>query len=84
MKLQISLNDSLLERIDKFASNNYMSRSGLISLACTTYLGQNEMAIAVRDLSVAMNKIAEKGEVDPETKEKLEDFRRLAEVLSKK
>lgn len=83
MKLQVSLNDTLVARIDKVAKENYMSRSGLISQATSTYLGQLEMVIAVRDLSLAMNKIADKGEIDPETKEKLEDFTRLANLLAK-
>ena len=35
MKVQISLDDKLVERADVFADANYMSRSGLISLALT-------------------------------------------------
>lgn len=41
MKVQISLNDKLLERADKYANLNYLSRSGLISLALTNYLKTN-------------------------------------------
>ena len=41
MKVQISLNDKLMERADKYADLNYLSRSGLISLALTNYLKTN-------------------------------------------
>lgn len=83
MKMQVSLNDSLANRIDKFAKQNYLTRSGLITQACSTYLNQNEMAIVVKDLSIAMNKIADKGEIDPETKEQLDDFMRLVNFITK-
>jgi len=82
MKMQISLNDSLANRIDKFAKQNYLTRSGLITQACSTYLNQNEMAIAVKDLSIAMNKIADKGEIDSETREQLDDFMRLVDFIT--
>ena len=35
MKVNISLDDELMKRLDDYADRNYMSRSGLISLACT-------------------------------------------------
>jgi hypothetical protein len=60
-----------------------MTRSGLITQACSTYLNQNEMAIAVKDLSIAMNKIADKGEIDSETQEKLDDFMRLVDFITR-
>lgn len=82
MKMQVSLNDSLANRIDKFAKQNYLTRSGLITQACSTYLNQNEMAIAVKDLSIAMNKIADKGEIDSETREQLDDFMRLVDFIT--
>ena len=47
MKLQISLNDDLLARVDKYADDNYLSRSGLISQALVQYLNQNEYIMAV-------------------------------------
>lgn len=40
MKVQITLDDKLVERLDEYADNNYMSRSGLISFATTQFLNQ--------------------------------------------
>lgn len=40
MKVQVSLDEKLVERIDNYAFANYMSRSGLISFATTQYLNQ--------------------------------------------
>ena len=80
-KVQISIDDKLLQRIDNFAEENYMSRSGLISLATAQYLNANEVVILVKDMSLAMRKIADSGEIDNETMEKLEDFERMSKML---
>lgn len=81
MKINISLDDELLERVDSFADSNYMTRSGLISLALVQYLNTNEMTLAIKDLSLAVRKIADEQECDEETLRKLEDFERVAKLL---
>lgn len=80
-KVQISVDDELLSRIDSYSDSNYMSRSGLITQACAQYLNQAEMMFLIKDMSLAMRKIAETGKVDHETMEKLEDFERFAKMI---
>lgn len=82
MKVNISLDDELMKRLDDYADRNYMSRSGLISLACTQYLNSNEMVLAVKDMALCMRKIADTGIIDHEMMEQLEDFERFAKMLS--
>lgn len=81
MKVGITLDDNLVARIDEFADENYMSRSGLISLACTQYLNAAEVTKAIKEMAVCMRKIADSGKVDHETMEQLEDFERLSKML---
>lgn len=81
MKVNVTLDDELMERIDNYADKNYMSRSGLISLSVTQYLNSHEVILAISDISVAMRKIADTGKVDDETLEQLEDFERLAKLF---
>ena len=83
-KVQITLDDKLLDRIDTYADENYMSRSGLVSLAATQFLNSADITKAVKDLSLAMRKIADTGTVDHETMEQLEDFERVAQYLTPK
>lgn len=80
-KVQISIDDSLLDRIDNYADNNYLTRSGLITLATNQYLNSAEVITAIKDMSVSMRKIADQGSVDEQTMEQLEDFERIAKVL---
>lgn len=82
MKVNITLDDELMKRLDDYADRNYMSRSGLMSLAVTQYLNTNEMILAVKDMALCMRKIADTGTVDHETMEQLEDFERFAKMLS--
>lgn len=81
MKVNITLDDDLMARIDRYADDNYMSRSGLISLACTQFLNQYDIVNAWKDVAVAMRKIADTGKLDHETMEELEDFERLAKMF---
>lgn len=80
-KVMVSIDDELLERIDNYADNNYMSRSGLLTLAACQYLNANEVMLLVKDMSLAMRKIADTGNVDHETMERLEEFQRMSEML---
>lgn len=80
-KVQISINDNLLERLDAFADENYTTRSGLISTALTEYLNAREVMMLVKNLSLAVGKISETGNVDEETMRKLEDFDRATKIL---
>lgn len=82
MKVQISLDDELMKRVDEYADQNYMSRSGLISLATTQYLNAADVTKAIKDMSLCMRKIADTGKVDHETMEQLEDFERLCKILA--
>lgn len=82
MKVQISLDEKLVERIDNYANSNYMSRSGLISFATTQYLNQADAVLMLKDMSLAMRKISEKGNIDKETMQQLEDLERLCKMIT--
>lgn len=81
MKINISLDDELVKRIESYVDANYMSRSGFISLACTQYLASADVVTAIKSLSLACSKIADSGQVDDETRQQLADYERLANLL---
>lgn len=83
-KIQISVDDELLKRMDTYADDNYMSRSGLITLAATQFLNANEVTKAIVSLNATMQAIKEAGNLDHETMEQLEDWQRLANLLTSK
>lgn len=83
-KVQISVDDELLKRIDNYSERNYLSRSGFFTLAASQFLNQWEVSSAIKDMALCMRKIADVGSVDEETQKQLEDFERLAQLLTGK
>ena len=81
MKVQISIDDELMKRVDNWADENYMSRSGLVTVAVTQYLNTCEATKAVKEMAVCMRKLADTGKVDHEMMEQLEDFERISKIL---
>lgn len=81
VKVNITVDEELMRRIDEYADENYMNRSSLISMATTQFLNAAEVTTAVKLMSVAMRKIADTGVVDAESMKQLEDFERLVKML---
>lgn len=81
MKVTISIDDALMERIDNYADENFMSRSGFITFACNEYLKQQEVFKLVRQMSNTMKLIADKGEVDAEVLAQLEQYEQVMSVI---
>lgn len=51
-KLSISMNDELLERIDKYAEENYLNRSAVISFAVKQYLDAQSVIGSLADMAL--------------------------------
>lgn len=80
-KINISIDDELLERADKYTKKMYTSRSGLISLALASFMNSQEAILAINDMALAIRKIADEGDVDEETLQQLKDFERMSQML---
>jgi len=81
IKVNVTLDEELVRRVDEYAEDNYLNRSSLVSLATTQFLNAADVTKAIRDMAFAMRTIADKGEVDDETRRQLEDFERLSRML---
>ena len=81
-KVQISIDDELLKRIDNTAEALYMSRSGFISSSCAQVLNTTQMVVAITEMSIALRKMAETGNVTEENMQKLLDFERLVKMFN--
>lgn len=80
-KINISIDDELLERADKYTESLYTSRSGLISMALASFMNSQECILAIKDMSLAMRKIADTGIIDDETMQQLKDFEKMSQLL---
>lgn len=77
MKVNVTLNDDLLKRADEYAKNNYHTRSGLISLALSQYLAQQDCLSAIKGIAEAFKKIAERPELGKNDLEELERYEKF-------
>lgn len=82
MKLQISMDDDLLARVDECADKRYMTRSGFIAQACLQVVNQDEIVRAINRVSYAVMKAAENNEIDDETKKELEQFELMVKLMT--
>lgn len=78
MKVQISINDDLLKRVDKYAKDNYLSRSAVITMSLNQYLLSYDMVTLIQDMDISMRKIADTGKIDDDSLRQLEDFENFA------
>ena len=56
MKVNVTLQDELVSRIDNFADENYMSRSGFLTLVAVQYLNTQDTMRLIRDMSLGDEK----------------------------
>nr|CDL66622.1 unnamed protein product [uncultured bacterium] len=81
MKVQMSLNEDLVARADKYAKANYMTRSALVTTALNQFLLASELSSVLTEMSVCMRKIADTGSIDESTKKDIEELELLAKML---
>lgn len=82
-KVNITLDEELLKRLDEYGKQSYLSRSTLISVACNDYLMQREYIGFIKKLSVTLDKAAEVGVLSEDDQKLLDDFQRFATKYQK-
>lgn len=82
MKYQISMDENVLKRVDQYADEHYMSRSGVITQACIQLLNQDDLMKALKSMTLSMKKIADKGMVSEEIMNDLESWKSLLEIYT--
>ena len=74
MKVNMTINDELMAKIDKYADENYMSRSQFFTSVSKQYLNQIELLSALNEVSKAIKKISENNFIDDDSKKTLDAF----------
>lgn len=81
-KVNISLPDELLVRLDDYADGNYMSRSGAITMMVNQFLASREMQAQIKSMSASLQKLANNVELTEEEQKQLLAFEQLAKSFS--
>lgn len=81
-KVNISVPIELLERIDEFADENYISRTAVFCMATNQYLVAAEMQKMFKELTKVFKKLQTSNEIDDELREKMDELEDVCQVLS--
>lgn len=81
MKVNITMDDELMAKLDEAADEMYTTRSGFITMAVSQVLASREAINAVKTMAIAIKKIADTGEIDDTTRHQIEDFQRIATMI---
>lgn len=81
-KINISIDEKLLEQVDDYADKHFTTRSGFFTQASIGLLAQEDVRNSLGIMALAMKKIADTGTIDEKTQRDLEDFERICNMLS--
>ena len=76
-KLQITMDEELLNAVDDYCDKNFMNRSWLISQSLVQVINQQKMIDSIVNISVALKNVSEKGELDKDTRKEMESFEKM-------
>lgn len=83
MKINISIPDELVERVDNYCEENYLKRSTVFQLGVAQFINQREAVQALSSMSMTLKKIAAEGKLDEQTQRELADFERVCQLIGK-
>lgn len=84
IKVQITLEEELLNMVDDYCDKNFMNRSWLISQSLVQVLNQQKMIDSLANLSIALKNCSVNGAVDEQTRKEMESFELLCKMLIQK
>lgn len=80
VKIQITVDDELLSRVDEYADEHYTSRSGAFSQAVDRMVNEDEMRKVLKRVTNAMEGMAKGQELTEEQQADLDKFRILSSL----
>ena len=81
-KFQVSMDDELATRLEEYADRHFMTRSGVVTLACNQLLLTEDVQRSIKTIALAMRRIADSNKIDDKSKEELREFELLAKMFA--
>ena len=81
-KVQISIDDDLLVKVDDYCKKNCITRSGFISMMCSQWLQKEELTKTLNIFQGVMLKVTEGKDLPPEQQQELDDYMRLVSMFN--
>lgn len=81
-KINITISEELFKRLSNYCEENYLTKSGVITMAVTDYLNSRDMAVSFKNMSESITKLADLGVLDSMKSEDALLIEKLKESLS--
>lgn len=81
-KFQVSMDDELATRLEEYADRHFMTRSGVVTMACNQLLLTEDVQRSIKTIALAMRRIADSNKIDDKSKEELREFELLAKMFA--
>lgn len=81
-RVSLTLDDELIKKMDEYAKKNYMSRSGLVSVAVNQYLTTLQVLDSSQKMANAFENLAQSGKFSDEQVKELQDAEKLLTTLT--
>lgn len=85
-KVNLTFPPELMKEIDDYCKRNYMTRSGFVQLASTSYLNAHKMTKALEEMTAIVRKMADEqertGSVSEVDMQQLADIERILRMIS--
>lgn len=87
VKVTLTIDKRLLQKIDDYADEHYMSRSGMVSYSCNQILIADETRRLLKDMNLTLQVLLQKAdsldyEFPEEDRKQLEDMQTAFKLLS--
>lgn len=80
LRINFTVNEQLLEKIDSFAEKHYMTRSAVISYACSQIIAAEEMKEILKSMNVTLQTMFKAFEANPDYKLSEEEEKQLNDM----
>lgn len=81
MKMTISIDDNLAEKVKEYAKNNYTSQSAVFAQGARSIIMQDAIMNMFSEVAIAIKKISENNTMDEDSQKKLDDFMYFSKQL---
>lgn len=82
MRINVTMPDDLIKRLDEYAHENHVSRSALICMSSSQFLMAHEVRGMLREIKNAMKSIAESKELTEEQLKQMDEICRAIALMN--
>jgi metal-responsive CopG/Arc/MetJ family transcriptional regulator len=81
VKVQISVDRDVLDRIDDYCNQHYMSRSGFLAFSASQVISSEETVKLLKQMNGLLSRVAETGKMDDQTRADLDKLSRVVALF---